>query len=130
MSDINSAMLSGRLVRDPYTRKTTGGDLVLFTLAANTKYKDRAGETQSETAFVPCKAMGAWATSLEGAHKGDFVIVSGRLKTESWEKEGSTHYQLTFVCQTIHVVPRNPGNGAGPTTNGNQTHERLGHPPF
>jgi single-stranded DNA-binding protein len=36
------------------------------------------------------------------------VIVTGRLKTDSWQKDGRTQSQLTLVCDSLRfVVPQN-----------------------
>ncbi len=116
MTDINVVTLMGRLVRDPqlYPREN-GIGLALFTIASNRDYKDRDGKTQTETAYVPCKAFGGWASALSGRQKGDLLILSGRLKSDSWEKDGTVHWQLSLVCQMIHAVTHVPK--AGSTTN-------------
>jgi len=132
MIDINCATLTGRLVSDP--RIFNKGDSVsfaLFTLASNQSYKARDGSPQQETAFVNCKAFSTWAAGLEGRKKGDMVIVEGRLKTETWEKNGENHTQLTLICHTVHVVTRapRPGTVAANKTDENGDGER--HPiPF
>lgn len=81
-----------------------GGTCAQFTLASNHRYKGRDGNQQCETAFVLCKSFGAWAGSLQGRRKGELVVVAGRLKTESWEKDGTMHNQLTLICSSAHVV--------------------------
>lgn len=78
--------------------------MVLFTLASNRQFKNREGDPQKETAYVPCKALGAWAGELQGRQKGDMLVVTGKLVTESWEKDGKTIYQLTLICQNVQAV--------------------------
>lgn len=116
MIDINSATLTGRLVREPqiYPKNGTSG-FAVFTIAANYQFKGRDGEPQKEVAFVPCKAFGLWAASLEGRRKGDLLVVSGRLRSEQWEKDGTTHRQLTLVCDAVHAVTRAPRAGLATT---------------
>jgi single stranded DNA-binding protein len=105
MTDINVTTLTGRLVRDPIIHHgATGGTCAQFTIASNHRYKNRDGNPQCETAFVLCKAFGAWAGSLQGRHKGDLILVAGRLKSESWEKDGTMRNQLTLICNSVHVV--------------------------
>ena len=106
MTDINSLALSGRLVRDPEFMPGENTLLATFTLAVNHQYKTRQGEPQKEVAFILCKTFGAWAKNLEGGRKGDTVIVSGRLRTESWESNGVKHQKLVVVCQNVLLVPR------------------------
>jgi single stranded DNA-binding protein len=111
MTDINTVTLTGRLVREPQNYKNDTGGFAIFTVASNHGYKDRKGNTQNETAFVNCKVFGAWAAGLEGRQKGEMVIVSGRLKTETWEQDGAKRQQLTLICQTVQVVTRAPQVG-------------------
>ena len=79
MSDINSVVLVGRLVRDPEVRTTPRGVSVgNFTLAVNRRFKVN-GEAQEETAFVPCAVFNLPAQWLGEHKKGEKVAVSGRL---------------------------------------------------
>ena len=108
MSDINTTTLTGRLVRTPILRHVNNGRLMgLFTLASNQRYKDKNGIMQEETAFVPCKVFGGWAEPLANHDKGDMAVVTGRLKTEKWEKDGTTRYELLLVCEALHFIAAN-----------------------
>jgi single-stranded DNA-binding protein len=53
---------------------------------------------------VPCKAFGGWAESLSEHHKGEQLIVSGRLRTEKWEKDGKPRSQLALVCDSVRFL--------------------------
>lgn len=79
---MNQVMLSGRFTRDPEIRQTTGGKAVVsFTLAVQ-KNKDSAD-------FINCVAWEKVAQTIaQYFHKGDPVIVFGRLDTRSYEKDG------------------------------------------
>ena len=105
MSDLNHATLTGRLVRDPLMRHCAGGTLMgWFTIASNHRYKDKAGNMQEETAFVSCKVFGGWAEALADYRKGDMLLVSGRFRTENWEKDGAQQWQLVLVCDLLNGV--------------------------
>ncbi len=119
MADINIATLTGRLVRDPNLRNCSGGTLMgYFTLASNQRYKDKAGAVQEETAFLPCKAFGRWAEPLANHRKGEMAIVSGRLRTETWEKDGVQQSQLILVCDSLHFVSPAVKSSAPPAVSG------------
>ena len=80
----------------------------VFTLASNYHYKDKAGELQEEVAFVDCKTFGRWAEALAKHRKGDMALVVGRLKTDSWEKDGRKQSKLTVICDSVRfIVPQN-----------------------
>ena len=113
MSDANIVVITGRLVRDPILRRGESGNLWgVFTLAANYRYKDKGGNSQEETAFVPCKAFGGWAESLAKHKKGDTALVEGRVKTEAWEKNGQKHSQLTVICDSLKFIMLQNGSPA------------------
>jgi len=109
MSDLNIVTLTGRLVRDPDVRRGDSGNLWGgVTLASNYHYKDKGGAFQEEAAFVDCKTFGRWAESLAKRKKGDMALVAGRLKTDSWEKDGRKQYKLTVICDSLRFfVPQN-----------------------
>jgi single-strand DNA-binding protein len=102
MSDMNHTNLTGRLASDPRIYdKGNGVGFVLFTLASNQTYQNREGIVQKETAFLKCKAFGTRAAELKGRKQGEVISVAGRLKTESWEKDGKTHSQLILICDIV-----------------------------
>lgn len=118
MSNINNITLGGRLVREPVVRTgINGSPYGMFTLAVNHRWTDRSGNTQTETAFVPCRCFGPWADALKGTTKGDTLLVTGRLRTESFEKDGTRVSQLGLVCATVHCI----GSRAREESNGNLT---------
>ncbi len=137
MPEINITTLTGRLVRDPQIRVAeSGATWAMFTMASNHRFKDGRGELRSETAFLDCKAFGRSAEQLRGLHKGDPLVVSGRLRTESWVKEGKPCSRLTLVCDAANGLAPANGNGlpAGepkePAMAGNVPEDDKDHPPF
>ena len=128
--------LTGRLVRDPDVRRGDSGNLWgVFTLASNYHYKDKGGAFQEEAAFVDCKTFGRWAESLAKHKKGDMALVAGRLKTDSWEKDGRKQYKLTVVCDSVRfVVLQNGSSTPASASEDEPAQEELngkeGKPPF
>lgn len=89
---LNSVNLQGRLVRDPDLRElATGKKLATFTLAVD-KAKDA-------TDFIDCQALDKTAGTIGSyVHKGDMIVVSGRLSTNLWkDKDGKNRkdYRVT-----------------------------------
>ena len=107
MADLNITVLSGRLVRDPITRNN-GSGMSFFTIAANRRYRDKSDNRQEETAYVACKCFGGWADMVARHGKGDMLIAEGRLRTESWETDGTTRSQLVLVCDSVQFVTPEP----------------------
>jgi single-strand DNA-binding protein len=137
MSDLNITTITGRLVRDPMLRRGESGNAwATFTLASNYHYRDKQGQFQEEAAFISCKAFGRIAESLARHKKGDTAIASGRLRTESWEKEGRTQSQTNLICDLLRFVT--PQNGSSPSSGASESdppcdegsNARDGGPPF
>ena len=93
MSNLNVTVLMGRLVRAPIIRNN-GSKMGFFYIASNRRYRDKAEVAQEETAFVACKCFGGWTDALARHQKGDMVMVEGRLRTETWNNEGTSRSQL------------------------------------
>ena len=123
-------------MREPELRRADSGNLWgVCTLASNYHYKDKAGALQEEAAFVECKCFGRWAESLAKHKKGDMALVAGRLKTDSWEKDGRKQYKLTVVCDSVRfVVPQNgssiPASASGNEPAQEESNGKDDKPPF
>ena len=104
MIDINQCTLLGRLVREPSMHKGTNGACAWFVIAVNRRWSDKAGDPKSETAFITCKAFNGWSTSLAGRAKGTPLLLTGRLRTETWEQDDISRSQLTLVCDSVQVL--------------------------
>ena len=105
MNDINQTTVVGRLIRDPEIRfALTGTAVASFSVAANHRYQDKGGQWKDEAAFIPCVGFGKAAEQLAQRHKGEPLLITGRLRTESWAKEGVTHSRLVLVAETINFI--------------------------
>lgn len=84
----NSVTLIGNLVDDPELRFTPSGvAMAKIRMAVNRRYQ-RDGEWQEETSFFGGTLWRDHAEAIaESLHKGDRVIVAGRLEQRSWETQ-------------------------------------------
>jgi len=91
MSDLNSVVLVGRLVRDPELRYTPEGAAVSeFTVASNRKFTRKDGEQVEEVIFVDVVAWNRMAEVVaEHLKKGRSVAIAGTLIQDRWEDEGT-----------------------------------------
>jgi len=94
MAALNKAMLIGRLGRDPEIRYSQAGSAVTnFSIAVSESWTDKQGQKQEKTEWINCVAFGKQAETLEKyLTKGSLVYVEGRIKTDSYEKDGKTVY--------------------------------------
>lgn len=112
MSDLNKAMIIGRLGRDPEVKYTPGGTAVAnFSLATTDKWKDKqSGELREKTEWHRIVAFGRLGEICgEYLSKGKQVFIEGRLRTRSWEKDGITRYATEIEAVNMQLL----GGGGG-----------------
>lgn len=90
---------SGRLAKDPELRYTQSGKAVTqFTLAVDRK---RAASGNAETDFLPCIAWEKLAETIaEYCHKGEKLMVEGRVQVRSYEAKDKTRRYVTEIIVT------------------------------
>ena len=113
MKGLNKVQLIGNLGRDPETRYTPNGKQVAkFSMAANRTFKNNDGETIDDTQWFNVEAwMGLAKVVEEYLKSGDRVYIEGRLKTESYDKDGETKYFTKVVAQEMIMLGSFSSNG-------------------
>lgn len=103
---INSVHISGNLTRDPQLRETSGGGVLNLGVAVNDRVKNQqTGEWEDRPNFVDCVLFGKRATSLaDMLRKGSKVVIEGRLRYSSWEKDGQKRSKLEVVVNEIEFM--------------------------
>lgn len=113
---INKMILQGRLVRDAEKRTTASNVSVAnFTVAWN--YKRNESESQL---FLECVAWRGTADFVTNYfHKGQEIIVTGRLETQSWDgNDGTKRYKTILNVEEISFCG---GSSQNKQTNTDQT---------
>lgn len=115
MSSFNQVILMGNLTRDVELRYTPSGTPVTeIGLAVNDRKKDQQGNWVDETTFVDVTFWGRTAeVAGEYLSKGSPVFVSGRLKLDTWEKDGQKHYKLRVVADRMQLLGGRQDSGGG-----------------
>lgn len=105
MANFNKVILIGNLCKDPELRYTPQGVAVVnITLAVNRKYKS-GEETKEDVAFVPVVIWNKIAEVVnQYCHKGNPLLVEGRIQTRSWEKDGQKQYKTEVVAENIQLM--------------------------
>lgn len=105
--ELNKAILIGRLTKDPECKETSGGTrYCMFTIAVNrTKTKNNPDPGAD---FISCKAWEQRAQFLSDyAHKGDTVMVEGRIETGSYDKkDGTKVYTTDVIAYNVGLLPK------------------------
>jgi len=120
VSDLNRATLSGRLTADPELKYLPSGTAVAnLRLASNRSYTAN-GERREEVLFVDVEVYGKAGEALtQHKAKGDFLLVDGRLRQHTWERDGQRHSRLAIVADQVSFGPNTRGvAGATPPADG------------
>lgn len=89
MANFNKIILFGRLTREPeLTYLPSQTPVVEFGIATSRKFKGNDGQMREDTCFVDCRMYGKRAEVIQKyVHKGDPLLVEGRLTFDRWEAQ-------------------------------------------
>jgi len=117
MAGINQVILLGNLTADPEVKYLSSGSAVAeLRLAVNRKYKTRDGQDAEEVCFVSIDVWGRQAeTCGQYLRKGSSILVNGRLKFDSWEKDGQKFSRLRVTATNVQFMgsPNRDSSGQG-----------------
>jgi single-strand DNA-binding protein len=119
---LNKFIVSGRIANDLEMKFTPKGTPVIrFTLAADRNYKDDSDQWQTVTSWIDCVAWSRHAEYLDkNAHKGNAIIVEGRVDTRNWTDQNNQNRKSTEVTvDTIHLLEWPPRDGNNPQYDSN-----------
>jgi len=125
MASYNRVIIIGNLTRDVELRYTPGGMAVTDVgLAVNDKRKGADGEWVEETTFVDVTLWGRTAeVCSEYCAKGNPLFVEGRLKLDTWEKDGQKQSKLKVIGERIQLMGTGKGEGGGKGGGGESTQQ-------
>lgn len=103
---MNKCILKGNLVRDPEIKANQNGDeYAYFTIAVKRDYKNTKGEYESD--FLKCIAFGNNASLMKTYFKkGSGILIEGKLRTGSYEKNGETIYTTDIPVDRIEFIDK------------------------
>jgi len=113
MASFNRVILLGNVTRDPELRYISSGMAVTDVgLAVNDRRKNAAGEWVEETTFVDVTLWGRTAeVAGEYVTKGSPLLIEGRLKLDTWEKDGKKNSKLRVVCDRMQLLGSRSSDG-------------------
>jgi single-strand DNA-binding protein len=111
MSDVNKALVLGRLGFDPEVRETKGGSLIASLRVATSEWTGSGAERKERTEWHRITFFGRLAEiSRDYLKRGSLVYVEGRLRTSEWnDKDGKKHRTTEIVGEVIRMLD---GRGA------------------
>jgi len=112
MPSLNKVMLMGNVTRDIDLRHTPGGTAVCDVgLAINEKIK-RGDKWEDEVTYTDVTFWGRQAETLaQYLKKGDPFFCEGKLRQESYEKDGKTVRKTKVRGETFQFLPNGRSGG-------------------
>ena len=111
-ASLNKVILMGNLGKDPETRTLESGAVMCrFSIATTETYKNRkSGERTSHTEWhniILWKGLAEIADKY--LHKGDKVLIEGKIRTRSWEdkESGQTRYSTEILADQMQMMGNN-----------------------
>jgi len=105
MSNLNKVFLMGRLTRDPEQRFISSGQSVVNIGVAINRQFTTNGEKREESTFVDVEAWGPRGEVIQKyLTKGNPIFIEGRLKFDTWEKDGEKRSKLKVVLDNFQFI--------------------------
>jgi len=103
---LNLCQFIGHCGKKPETKFTQSGVAVSsFSLATNTRYKDKSGEWNERVEWINITCWDRLAEIAEQyLDKGSKIYISGRMETQSWEKDGHKNYKTVIVAHDLIML--------------------------
>jgi len=106
----NQVQLIGRLGQDPELKTfDSGNTMCRFSLATSDYYTDKNGERQEKTEWHNIVVWGKLAEVMnEILHKGEQVVIHGKLKSRSYENAEGQKVYVTEVLtnEFLKISPK------------------------
>ena len=127
--NINRVEISGHLTQDPELKMSKGGvPLIAFCVAVNERVRNAQGEWEDYANYVDCVLFGNRADWLSrDLRKGKLVHVAGKLRYNTWEKDGERRYKLSVIAHELDY--ERPPREHGTTTAQAQSRPVAATPP-
>ena len=105
----NKTFLIGNITRDPESRMTPSGVAICkFGLAVNRTFTGQDGQKKEEVLFIDVDAFAKQAELVSKyLKKGSKVLVEGRLKLDTWEKDGEKKSRIGVILENVQFLDGN-----------------------
>ena len=116
MNDVNIWIGTARLTRDPEVRYMPNGTAACeMGLASNYSWRPEGSDTaREETLFLQVVAFGKRGENCgKYLRKGSRVLVTARLKYETWEKDGQKRSTVKGVASDVQFLDSKRDEGGG-----------------
>lgn len=109
--NINKVTIAGRIGKEP--KVYTGGntDVLNFSVAVSSRWKNKAGERQESTEWVNCTAFGKLSEFISNNFgKGSRIYLEGKLSTSEYTLNGDKKYKTAVIIDKVEVIDWKSGS--------------------
>ena len=102
----------GNVGKDPEVREVGDSKVANFSIAATERgYTTKSGkEVPEHTEWFNCEVWGGLANVVEKfVHKGDRLMLEGKLRTRSYDKDGEKRYVTDFKVANLLMLSNKGG---------------------
>lgn len=105
MASVNKVIILGNVGQDPEIREGNF-TVAALSIATTRKWRDKAGEAQSETEWHRVSAFGRLAEIIsQYVRKGDPIYIEGRLRTRKYEdKQGIERWITEIIAEQLQLL--------------------------
>ena len=132
----NFVTMIGNLTDEPDLRfQPSGAPVCNFRSASNRRWTDKQGQQQEETTFIDVNAWRDLGENVaESLHKGDRVVVIGRLRIRSYQaQDGSTRWvteiEADEVAPSLRWARAQISKSSGSSSSGGGDNDFVPPPP-
>lgn len=121
MASLNKFQGIGNLGKDIEVRNMPNGDPVAsVSVAITEKFKDRNGNQKDSTEWLNLVMFRRQAEiAQQYLKKGSSIYFEGKLKTQSWEKDGKKHFKTEVVVSNFQMLGSKGGQQSAPNNQAN-----------
>lgn len=131
---VNKVILLGRVGKDPEVRHLDNNLVVArFPLATDEFYRNKNGERATRTEWHNIVMWRQLAETVEKyVTKGQLLYLEGKIRTQSWEKDGVKHYTVEIDADTMRFIssPRSEGQSTNAPAQPAQATPEVSLPPI
>jgi single-strand DNA-binding protein len=103
---MNRIIIIGNVGQDPTINRLDSGQMVAkLSLATTERWTDKSGEKKELTDWHNVTIWGKLAEVVEKyVKKGDKLMIEGKSRTSSYEKDGVKHYRTDVIGESMEML--------------------------
>lgn len=123
----NQITLIGRLGNEPEIRTIPNNDKQVANLSLATTHSFKQnGQKQEETEWHSVVVFNGLVSVVQNyLHKGDTVMIQGRLRTRKWQDQhGQDHYKTEVICNELKMMGTKKNGAQNQQNQQNQSYQQ------